>query len=236
MISFGIVLWASLPVQSNKDIQTTSTKIIREDLAPDAWANINNIRLRFCNQLDKNIVTTELVTQIRPWKSQEICMIIGNASNKDEMISLWFVQGKIDQQWNMSCDNNTQDNSFANAIVYKPTTGIIVPASGAIVQKVTYKSSKNDSGEVLGCVTYKTNDTTSPTNTESMFVVVVRKIAPIYIKITWKPYHFGWVQDIKDIYTHQKTYILKGIIALLALWILITIIQATIPKKVIPKK
>lgn len=234
---FGTALWTTLPIQNNPDTKTVSTKIIHEDLAPDAWANINNIRLRFCNQLeDKNILTTELVAQTRPWQRQEICMVIGNSSDKDENISLGFVQGKIDDQWSMSCDNNTQDNSFAKAIAYKPITGITIPASGSIIQKVTYKASKNMSGEILGCVTYKSNDTPSTTASENMFIVVVRKIAPIYINITGDRYYFWWIDNIKDMYTHHKVLILRSIIGLLSLWILITLIQMVLPKKSSTKK
>lgn len=113
-----------------------------------------------------------------------------------------------------------------------------MPASGTVIQQVSYVAPKNTSGEVLGCVVYKTLDTATNTDTStSMFTVVVRKIAPIYINITGSVYQWGQWDAITDFSTHYQQILLKIMIALLSIRLMVTIIQTVKkPKNLQPTK
>lgn len=123
---FWSVLWQENIswLESENYVEPWKTKIINQDIAP-AWeaGNLENIKLRFCNEMELNKFTIDLETKTRPWKSQEICMILSNVWEKETNVLVGFAEGITDEKWKMSCANDISNtNNFSKHIVNAPTT------------------------------------------------------------------------------------------------------------------
>jgi len=218
---FGI----SYAQQTENNIEPGMTKVVNQELGSDSTADLNNVKIRFCNEIKKNIYTDDLSLDIRPWQKKEICMVLSNKWNIALNVLVGFAEAKVDEKWRISCGNDiSYDNPFSKYIMEGPTTWIVVPASGNVIQRVRYVAPKTASGDVFGCVVYKINQE-ERIATGQMFLVVVRKIAPIYINITWSVYTLWRRDDIKYIYTDNKQTILKILIAILAIRLFVTIMK-----------
>ena len=239
LISFGTSLGAQIDswIQTENYLKPGTLKTINQELSPAAaGGDLNYIKLRFCNEVEKSGFTVDLSLQMRPWKRSEICIALENTSNKEINVILGFAEGKLAENGNMSCANDTTNNNkFSKRILYGPITWIVIPASGNSVQKVKYAALKNSSGDIFGCVVYKINQE-EKIETGKMFLMVVRKIAPIHINITWNIYNYDRLDDMKDIYEYNNINILRFIIAILSLWLILSIIKTAKPHQKATKK
>lgn len=222
----NIVMWINIEKSTFSWDNIThpwETKIINQSLDVLSTSNLNNIKMVFCNESDQKKWKKSLRLNIRPWQSQEICVLFGNLSNTDIKINFEFVYWSINQDGAMVCgDNTSNNNEFSKHILHNTLTWIIVPASGTIIKKFTYKSPKNASGQSYGCLVYKL-DKKEDIVFADMFLVTLRNASYIYISNTWSVYNFWRWDDIKDVYMTHKDIALKIIVILLTIWI-ITII------------
>lgn len=213
----------------------TKTKIITQELASDSTADLNNVRLRFCNEMNKNIFTDDLWLKMRPWQKKEICIVLTSKAAMPINVLVGFSEATVDEKWRITCGNDiSYTNRFSQNIINGPMTGIIVPASGSTIQRFRYYAPQTSTGDEYGCVVYKINQE-EKIATGQMFLVLVRKIAPVYINITGDIYNFWRWDDIKYIYTDNQKIILKIILAILVIRLVITIVK-TAKKKSKPTK
>lgn len=198
------------------------TKIITQDLNSDNMTELQSTQARFCND---NEVTKFVALDIRPWQRKEICVVLGNISDKPVNVLLWFSAGTLNKDKSPVCDGDESNkNSFAKQILPSITTGITIPASGSIIQKFWYVAPKTASGTVLGCFGFKINKQ-EQIQPGKMFLIVPRKVGYIYMNVTGSVYNFGRRDDIKNTYTTNKQGILKVIIGVLAIWLILTVVQ-----------
>lgn len=227
--ALGFALWEDIVgtwITPENYLEPWKTKIINQDISPGAANNIQDITLRFCNEMEEQKFTVDLSLNMRPWQRKEICIALSNDWDAPSNVMLGFADGKI-KNGNVTCENDiTYENDFSKFILQGPTTWIIVPAHGNIIQRVKYRASNHASGDIVGCAVYKINQE-EKVDPGKMFVVVVRKIAPIKISVAWPVYTLWRWDDIKDVYTINKQILLKIVIALLSIRILVTIFQSS---------
>ena len=158
-------------------VQPGETKIITQDLNSDNMADLQNIQARFCNN---EKVTKDLELYMRPWQRKDICVALVNKSDKPIGILFWFSKGMI-KDWAPTCDSDMTDkNEFSKHILQNTTTGIMVPASGTVIQNFKYSAPNNLSWRTLGCVGYEINKQ-EQIESGKMFLIVPRKVGYIYI-------------------------------------------------------
>lgn len=209
------------------------TKTIVQDLGSENMIELDKIQSRFCND-DK--VTKDLKVSMRPGQRKEICVAFANQSDSPINILFWFSEGTFTQEWGPVCQADTnKENGFAKYISQNELTWTTIPASGMVIQRFTYIAPKNASWDIFGCFGYQMGKQ-EKIKEGNMFLIVPRKVGYIYINLTWSVYNFWRRDDTKDIYTRNSSSILKGIIAILGLWIIITIIQISSKKEKINKK
>lgn len=223
IVFFGMVYWENI---QNTWINTENILVPGEvkTFEQNLWINtdIQNIKIRFCNEMEQDKFTTELSLKIQPWQSKEICMVFVNNSNTTWNIILGFSKWTKNNTWEISYENDMSDkNDFSKYIQNFPTTWILVPANGNVIKKVKYYASKNTSGQIIWCASFKMNQE-EKIEEGKMFLIITRKIAPITITITWPIYKFQWRDSIDD---NQKSTILKVIIAILSILIIINIFK-----------
>lgn len=236
----GISYWENIVMSwttgAENYIKPWEIKTIQQDL----WANdgeaIQHIRLRFCNEMKEDKFTVGLSLQMRPWQRKEICMVFSNNWTTSLDIFLGFTEGVMNEKWDISCQNDmTNTNNFFKFISPNHTIWITVPANGNIIQRVTYRTPKSASGNIIWCASYKINQK-EEIDPWKMFLVVTRKIAPITIIVTWSVYDFWRRDDMKDVYFTHTSSILKVIIVILALSIIVVIFQQDKKKRKPHKK
>ena len=194
--------------------------------------DINTIGLRFCNDgLETEKLTKNLYLQAQPGQKKEICTIFYSTSTKkNTQVSVWFSRWNKTSDGNITCDANVSDNIFARMI--QKDTNYLFSLSGGEqkIKKFHIILPNTSTGEMYWCISY-TLPQNYTKNTWDMFGIVVRKAIPIQITITWDIYKLGWRDDIKDIYRENNILILKCIIAILAIYIIISMFQPTKKKK-----
>lgn len=209
------------------------TKIITQDLGSENMIYLEKIQSKFCN--DEKL-TKDLKLSMRPGQRKEICVAFANTSDEPINIVFWFSEGTFTKEWGPVCQGDmSTSNSFSKYILHNETTWARIPATGTMMQKFTYMAPKNASWNLFGCFGYQIGKQ-EKIKEGNMFLIVPRKVGYISINITWSVYNFWRRDDIKDIYTLNSSSILKTIIAILGLWIIITIIQISTKKEKPHKK
>lgn len=213
-------------------VQPGETKIITQDFNSDSMDDIQNIQSRFCNNEE---MTKDLDLSMRPWQKKDICVAFANKSDQPINILLGFSEGIL-KDWAPMCDADMTDkNEFSKYILWNPTTWIVIPASGYIIQRFTYMTPKTASGNMLGCIGYKINRQ-EQIEPGKMFLIIPRKVGYIYMNITWSVYQFWRRDEIKYAGITNKKPILIVIIAILAIRLGATIFKTTKKKKKQHKK
>lgn len=208
-------------------------KNITQTLASDNGVEIQQIQFRFCND---NKLTKDLELNMRPWQKKQICIAINNQSPKQIPLRFWFSEWIINSTNDLVCGSDKTENKFSRQIAIHQTTGIMLPASGNLIEMFTYIAPKNVSWNTIGCFGYEI-DRQEAIKDGNMFLIIPRKVWYIHINITWSVYNFWWLDDIKDTYTKNKNIIFTIIAVILGIWILITIFQKDTKKdKHISKK
>jgi hypothetical protein len=110
-----------------------------------------------------------------------------------------------------------------------------LPENGQQIKIYDIDIPKNKSWIVYGCLSYNLHNGYSK-STWDIFGIVVRKVAPITINITWSVYNFWRRDDLKYTYTDNKQIILKILIAILATRLIYTIVQTSKKKEKHTKK
>lgn len=213
-------------------VKPGENKIITQDFNSDNMTDLQNIQARFCND---EKVTKDLELDMRPWQTKDICIVLVNKSDKPIDVSFWFSKGMIKDRAPICDSDMTDENDFSKYISQNTTTGIIVPASGNIIQNFRYSAPKTLSWRTLGCVGYEINRQ-EQIEPGKMFLIVPRKVGYIYVNITWSVYQFWRRDDLKYTYTTNKQIVLKILIAILAVRLIVTIVKTGKKKEKYTKK
>lgn len=210
-------------------VKPGETKIITQDLAVDNINALKYIQSKFCNDEE---FTRDLKISMRPGQRKEICVAFANQSDKPISIIYWFSEWILTKEWAPMCQADmSKENAFSeNILRNNKTTGATIPGSGILIQKFTYVVPKNVSWDILGCFGYKATDP-GQIKEGNMFLIVPRRVGYIWINITWGVYNFWRRDETKNIYTSNKSSILKVVAGILGIWIIISIIQATKKKE-----
>jgi len=229
-----VSLWQTFANPDNTFTTWEQTKIVTQDIK---WATINDLNflwMRFCNNwLESRKLTNQLELQIQPGQKKDICLVFFNVSpDKPLDVKFWFSATNIDEKWKISCDDDmTTKNDFSKLIDQTGNTWFIIPPNGKVLKKLKMYISKTYTGNTMyWCLAYKMNKEEAM-DPWQMFLFVYRKTAPMAITITGNPYRFWRRDDLKDTYTSNRNIVLKTIIALLGLWIVVSIIQTAKKKK-----
>lgn len=216
-VSFAQNTWT----KPDNFVQPGEKKVVTQDLGSENMSDLQAIQSRFCND---DVVTKDLNVSLRPWQRKDICVVFSNQSSEPKDITFWFSEGVL-KDWAPICQSDmTTGNTFAKYIVNDTTTGITLPVSGSIVQKFTFVAPKNASWNVFWCFWYQMSQQ-EKIKEGNMFLIVPRKVGYMYVNITWDAYNFGRRDDMKYSYTTNKSMILKVIIAILAVWLVVTIVK-----------
>jgi hypothetical protein len=214
--------------------------VVKEDLWGMQWqmARVGKIKLFFCNDgIGKQNLKKELVwIKKRPWQKQEICMIIWNLAEEKNTITVWFSSWALNQAWQPICDQDMwADNNFSK-LVYMPKWDnlnnidiSLKPWETSIIKAYIYIP-KTYSGDIMGCVSYKIKWDVSR-GSWAIFDVVIRKIWKINITVSWTPYNYQRLDDLKENISSSKDTILKILIWIIWLRLIISIAQSLIHKK-----
>jgi len=220
-------------------VQPWETKIVTQDIKWETINDLNFIWMRFCNNwLELEKLTNSLQLKIQPGQKKDLCMVFFNtSSDKSIDMKFGFSSTNINKEWGISCDDDmTTKNDFSKLIDQINNTWFILPPNGKIIKKLKIFIPLTYTGNIIyWCLSYKINKE-EKMEPGQMFLLVFRKTAPIQIIVTWGVYQFWRRDDIKDVYTINKTTILKIIIAILGLWIILTIVQTTKKKPQAKKK
>lgn len=226
-----LALWVSFGQTGSTDniIQTGGeTKMVKQAIKWETINDLNFLGARFCNDwLEIEKLTKNLQLQIQPGQKKEICMVFANiAPDKPLEVKFQFSPTTIDEKWHIGCmSDRSKENSFAKLIDQTHNTWFIIPANSQVVKRVKMYIPPTYTGQkIYGCLSYKMNkeETMSPWE---MFLMVYRKTAPMEITVAGDIYRLWRRDDIKDAYEINKVNIIKVIIAILALWLILTIIQ-----------
>ena len=229
IISFcGISLANNTEKIEETHAKSVPTQTIIQNINPisDTTKDLNDIQLSFCNDNDAKVTTPALSLYMRPWQKKEICTVLSNNWDKTLNIFLWFSYWTLNKDGTIVCDSDmTNNNMFSKFITQSPTTWIIVAAHKNVIKRVNYIASKYKSGIIFWCAAYKINKKES-IETGKMFLIIVRKSAPISINIRWPIYQFWRRDDLKND-TIKNPSILKIIISILGILLIINIFNTT---------
>jgi hypothetical protein len=173
---------------------------------------------------------------MRPGQRKEICVAFANQWDKPINVVFWFSEGTNTKEWGPVCQGDmSKGNNFSKYILHNEITWATIPATGILIQRFVYVAPKNASWNIFGCFGYQMGKQ-EKIKEGNMFLIVPRKVGYISINITGSVYQFWRRDGIKDVYTLNKTSILKAIAAILGLWIIVTIIQISSKKEKHHKK
>lgn len=223
---FVILLGCTASAQNN--IPTTwDTLTITPNISEQSVNDINHVGMKFCNDgLESDKLTNQLHMQLQPGQRQEICAIFySRFTDKTVKIAFWFTEWTKRSDGMITCKENTNDNAFSHMIQTDPKNFSFDLSTGEqSLKTIKMAIPTTATGTIYGCLSY-TLPAGYTKNTGDIFGVEIRKVGPIEINITWNVYKLWWRDDIKDVYTTNKSGILKIIIAILALWLIITIFK-----------
>jgi len=182
--------------------------------------------------LENNKLTKELKIETRPGERQEICAVFYNRFlDRGMKVNVWFNQWVKRSDGIISCDENTSNNILANMIQNNTKDyTFILSGNEKLLKKFRLAIPNTATGNIYWCVSYNLPDNYSK-STWDVFGIMVRKVAPIEITITWDIYNLWRRDDIRDGVVTNKNSILKVIIAILGLWIIVSIIQTARKKE-----
>ncbi len=224
------ISWTGVETQINS---WETKKIITQDLGSDNIYDLQKTQARFCND---HKATKDLNLFARPWQRKEICVVFINQSSTPKNIIFWFSEGVKISDWAPSCQaDSTYKNIFSKYIKNSTITWVIIPASGTSVQKFTYVVPKNATGNMFGCFGYQMNQKET-IKEGNMFLIVPRKVGYISIVVTWSVYQFWRRDDTKEIYTTNKTGILKTLVVIISLTLIRTLFGGKKKTKIHKKK
>jgi hypothetical protein len=214
--------------------------VIQEDLGGMQWqmARVGKVKLFFCNDgIAKEKLKKELTwINKRPWQKQDICMIIWNIGETKNTITVWFSSWVLNQAGQRICDQDMwADNNFSK-LIYMPQSdnlnNIEIPLNPweTAVKKAYIYIPKTYSGNLMGCVSYRIKGDVSR-GSWGIFDVVIRKIWKINITVSWSPYNYQRLDDLKENISFNKNGILKILIWIIWLRLIISVVQSLKHKK-----
>lgn len=217
-----------------EELRPGEVKTVVQDLSSDNLEELQAIQARFCN--DPKTLTRDLSLQIRPGATKEICIAIHNISTAPVQLSRWFSEAKNNDVWVLVCGGDMGNkNQFSQFITPRPSTGITIPAGTTTIKTFRYTASRQASGIIAGCFGYQMAQEEEIQPGE-MFKVVPRKVGYISMQVTWEVYTLGRRDKIQYFYTDNQSWILQIIIAILACWLLITVVKTIRHYQHNPKK
>ena len=222
--------------ENNNSTGNTSNSFTAPKIDEDITNELNTTSMRFCiDGFESDKLSRIGKLTLQPGKSQDICMVFVNNTQGDKEFTVGFSEGLKNWGDTIVCDQNMDDNLFLHMIDMPDTTRKIMVASGGnTVSNFKIKIPTTTTGNIYGCVAYYLPNSYSK-KTGDVFWMLIRKIAPIEIIITWGVYRLWRWDDSKDVYVNHKNSILKVIVGILAIWIMVSIVQATKKKEKHPK-
>lgn len=203
---------------------------VQPDIDQKAMGDINNTFLRFCNN-GTTANNLQLFLSSRPGKTQKICTVFFNNQETDTNFFIWFSEAKKNSYGERLCDDDSTNNAFSKLIREDYAAApIFIKAHESMKKTFTITIPKDATGYVIGCLAYNIDSSYSK-STGSVFGIMIRKVAPIQITVTWNVYQFWWRDDLKDACITNKNGILKVLIAVLALRLVVTIVKTAGTKK-----
>lgn len=195
--------------------------------------NINDVSFYFCNSwLEYKNLTTFLELNIRPWKTQEICTVFVNTSDKSFWIIAWFTTWKIskpsDKVYDILCETNiTWKNIFSSLIQSKYENEFTLLGKEIKVKKFSIKIPSNMTWSIYSCEMFKIKGNLQKASSWSMFNIEVVKKMPIQINITWSTSTYWPLENI----TNNRQSIAKWMIIIIWFWLIISTIKASYSQK-----
>ncbi len=199
--------------------------------------NINNIWLRFCNDgIENDKLTTTLDMKMQPWGRSDICTIFVNRSaDVNTKIIVWFTSGTVEKDGTTTCGENWSTSVFYHLIKGDDNKSFVLSGKEQSIKKFKIVLPTTATGTIQGCLSFYLPDNYSK-GTWDIFGIMVRKVAPIGITVTWAVYNLWRRDDYKELYTANKSSFLKFIIAILGIWLIVTVIQTSKKKDHDPVK
>lgn len=237
ILLFSVAILSCGFIFSENITEENDAAIVAPNIDISVADKLNNTSMRFCidgTEPEKLSRVGKLTS--RPWETKDICMVfINNLPTKEDFI-VGFSQWQKDNQWNVTCDQDMSDNDFLKLIrIPEPTRSVTIDSGSNSLSSFKITIPKTYTGNIYGCVAYYMSDSYSKKEGE-VFWLLVRKIAPIEISITWDVYNYGRRDDIKYTYTENKQLILKILIAILAVRLIVSIVKTNKKKEPKSKK
>lgn len=221
LMIFGLTVFGDNIEKFSSDTVTITPNINKKSIN-----DINNIILRFCNDwVESEKLTRQLQIQTQPWKKEKVCMVFfSEFTGQDTKVEVSLVDWTKRSDGSITCSEDGSGSIFSKMVNNNKDTFVLWKEE-FLIKKFDINLKKTLTGSIYWCVTYNLPDNFIQ-NTWDIFGVVVRKVAPIEIMITWDVYKFWRRDDTKNIYTENKQTILKIIIAIIAVRLILSIVKA----------
>lgn len=159
---------------------------------------INKIIGKFCNDgFTGDALAWNLSLNSRPGQKQNVCFALANTDVKNVKLSVSMVDGHLNDVGHPVCDNSLLSLS-TGAIVSDFLTGATIFMSGhdSLVKYFAITVPEHWTWEHILCVAYQLSQDSIAPLKNSMFQLVVRKVAPMRVTVSGSVYHFQWFDDV----------------------------------------
>ena len=241
-IGMAVISISSLIVKA-QDISTTGTTSLTNDLlsniTPWTLDDVHKIAIRYCNKEIKWDMTNSYLTiNMRPGETKDLCVTFINTSEQHQDLTIGFTESIINSVGKQLCngDLNDKENAFYK-MIYLPQTSIGLSGNNwTFTQTARIRLPKTATWwNMYGCIGFLLSWAYFKWPNDVLGIRVARNF-PMKITVTWDVYNLWRRDDIKDVYTINKTGILKALMAILAIRLLVTIFKSTKKKETTHKK
>lgn len=183
--------------------------------------SINGVSIKFCNDwLDK--VVDRLQFSTRPWKKQEICVVMVNNSEEPVTVISSFVTASASNNGNPVCSTIWFTGDDIKIDLADMSTWIVLWAKETVVKKIYVGFAKNYSGNTYACLAIQSPVVQKAWNW-SIFNLVVRKASPLLMIVAGEPYNYQRFDDIIMLIKNNLNTLYKILIWVFAILIVYNI-------------
>lgn len=224
-----------------QNIDMTGNVSLSNDLLsninPWTMDDVHKIAIQYCNkEILWDTTNSYLTIGMRPGQTKDLCIAFINTSERHQDLIIGFTPAIINNIGKQLCEGDLWDttNPFYK-MVDLPNTNIALSENNwSFTQTARIKLPKTATwGNIYGCIWFLLSWATFKGPNDVLGIRVARNF-PMKIMITWDVYNFWRRDDTKNIYTTNKSSILKIIVVILALLLIKTIVQTT-KKSTTPK-
>jgi hypothetical protein len=244
IIGMGVVVLSAfcLTVKAQNITTTGNTTLsnnLLSNVSPWTLDDIYKIGINYCNKDIKWDTTNSYLTiGMRPGQAKNLCITFINTSEHHQDLIVGFTESIINSGWKQLCnwDLANKSNAFYKLIDLKYTDIGLSGNNWTFTQTARIRIPKNTTwGDIYGCIWFYLSWAYFKWPNDVLGVRVARHF-PMKITVTWAVYNLWRRDDMKDAYTTNRSGILKIIIAILALWLIVTIVQTSKKKEEHPKQ